>query len=489
MVELLVENGRIVTMNPTRDVIEDGAVAIDDGEVVGVGPTADVTDRYDGDRSIDATDHAVVPGFIDPHTHVADILARGGVSNERALYDWLFNVKKPAIYAMTPDDHAIASALFAAEALRAGITTFVEFPEVFVMWDDEFEDVLEAKLNEYDAAGIRNIYAQAFRDNADVPPNLNDFVEQVTRKEPAVNHVPASASSSGIDAALERIGDVFDRYHDPSPESRQQVWIAPENVVTATDEGLSAAYEFAERRDTMTTTHASETVHEEHGELSHVEYLNAVDYLGERTVLSHCVHVDERDVRLCAATDTKTVHNPLTNLVLGSGVAPVPTMTNYGVTVGLGTDNPSGNDTINPLSDMQYAALIHRADRCDAGAVTAEKVLEMATIDGARTIGRADELGSIETGKRADLALVDLDYPHLTPHQNVASTLVFQTHGYEIDTVVCEGEIVVDDGTVSRISERHPDLLAQAQQRADELLSRAGLDATAERDWTTRSVN
>lgn len=489
MVDLIVENGCLVTMNPDREVVEDGAVAVDGGEIVAVGSTADVRNRYDGDRVVDATDHAVLPGFIDPHTHVADVLVRGGVSNERALYDWLFNVKKPAIYAMTPDDHAVASALFAAEALRAGITTFLEFPEVFLMWDDEFDAVLDAKLSEYEGAGVRTVYAQSFRDNADVPPRLNEFVERVTRKEPAVNHVPASVSVSGTDAAIDRIGDVYDRYHDPSPESRRQVWIAPENVVTVTDEGLSAAAAFAERRDTMTTTHASETVHEEHGELSHVEYLNAVGYLGERTALAHCVHVDERDVRLLAATDTKVVHNPLTNAVLGSGIAPVPTMTNYGITVGLGTDNPSGNDTVNPLSDMQYAALLHRADRRDAGAVTAEKALEMATIDGARLVGREDELGSIEPGKRADLTLVDLDYPHLTPHQNVASALVFQAQGHEIDTVVCEGEIVVDDGVALRIDDRYPHLLETSRRRAEGVLSRAGLDARAERPWTARSPN
>lgn len=357
------------------------------------------------------------------------------------------------------------------------------------MWDDESDSILEAKLNEYERAGIRNIYAQSFRDNADIPPNLNDFVEQVMRKESAVNHVPTSASLSETDDALNRISDIYDRYHDPSSGSRQQVWIAPENVVTATDNGLSAAYEFAKQRDTMTTTHVSETVHEEHGELTHVQYLNAVDYLGERSVLAHCVHVDEQDIRLLAATDTTVVHNPLTNLVLGSGIAPVPTMTNYGVTVGLGTDNPSGNDTINPLSDMQYAALIHRADRQDAGAITAEKVLEMATIHGARLINRENELGSIETGKRADLTLIDLDYPHLTPRQNIAPTLVFQTQGHEIDTVVCDGTIVMEEGAIPQIEERHPNLLEESRRRAATILSRAGLDAMAERSWTKHSAN
>ena len=489
MVDLLVENGCLMTMNAERDVIEDGAVAVDEGEIVAVGSTPDIADRYDGDRVADATDHAVLPGFIDPHTHVADILVRGGVSNERALHDWLFNVKKPAIYAMTPDDHAIASALFTTEALRAGITTFLEFPEVFLMWDEAFDSVLEAKLNEYEAAGIRNVYAQSFRDAADVPPALSDLVEQVTRKESAVNHVPTGASVSTTDTAIDRIGEVYDRYHDSSSESRQQVWIAPENVVTVTDDGLAAAYEFAERRGTLTTTHASETTHEEHGELTHVEYLDAVGYLSERSVLAHCVHVDERDIRLLAATDTKVVHNPLTNSVLGSGIAPVPTMSNYGITVGLGTDNPSGNDTINPLSDAQYAALVHRADSRDAGAITAEKAPEMATIDGARLIGREDELGSIETGKRADLVLVDLDYPHLTPHRNVAPALVLQTQGHEIDTVLCEGTIVVEDGAVTGVEERYPGLLDEAQRRADEVRSRAGLNATAERPWTTRSAD
>jgi cytosine/adenosine deaminase-related metal-dependent hydrolase len=263
--------------------------------------------------------------------------------------------------------------------------------------------------------------------------------------------------------------------------------MAPEHVWTASPEGLSRAYDFARRTDTMTTTHVSETTHDEAGELSNVQYLDTAGFLGDRALLAHCVHVDDRDVRLLAVSGTNVAHNPLTNLVLGSGVAPVPTMDAAGVVVGLGTDNPSASDTVNPLSDLQYAALLHRGHRRDPGAVTAERALEMATIDGARAIGRADELGSLEAGKRADLVLVDLQYPHLTPRANVAPTLVKQARGHEVSTVLVEGEVVVEDGRVPGVEDRRPDLLAEARSRAREVASRAGIGHLLDREWTTRS--
>ena len=239
---------------------------------------------------------------------------------------------------------------------------------------------------------------------------------------------------------------------------------------------MAAASELAARKDVMTTTHVSEVKHQTRARsMSYVEYLDSVGYLGERSLLAHCVQLDERDVRLLSETDTRVAHNPLTNLKLGSGVAPVPTMTNYGVTVGLGTDNPSASDTVAPLSDLQYAALVHRGERRDPGAVAAETALEMATLRAARAIGRGDDLGSIEAGKLADLVLVDLDYPHLTPRRDVVSTIVFGTHGHEVDVVVRGGEVVMRDGTVLGLQDRYADLSRAARDRGQAVVDRAGL--------------
>lgn len=487
MVDLLVRNGTVLTVDTDQRILDDGTVVVDDGEIVGVGPAA-LAGEYDAERVVDASDAAVLPGFVIPHAHVSDILFRGGVSNERSIYDWLYNVKKPGIHAMTPEDHAVASALYAQEALRAGVTTFVELPDpVFMGGDHDVGAIVDAKLSEYAAAGIRNVYAQTFRDNPDIPVDFRAFIEQLRDSEPEVNHLRLGYARTDIDDVEALLEDLVATYHDPTPGSRQRVWMAPEHIWTASPEGLARAYEFAQRHDAMTTTHVSETTHDESGELTNVQYLDTAGYLGERTLLAHCVHVDDRDVRLLAASGTKVAHNPLTNLVLGSGVAPVPTMDAAGVTVGLGTDNPSANDTINPLSDMQYAALLHRGHRQDPGAVTAERALEMATIDGARAIGRADDLGSIEAGKRADLVVVDLDYPHLTPCENIAPTLLKQAQGHEIEAVVCEGELVVEDGEVLGVADRHPDLAARATECAREVLERSGVDALGNREWTRLS--
>jgi cytosine/adenosine deaminase-related metal-dependent hydrolase len=488
MVDIRIDGGTVLTLDSEGTVVDDGTVVVDDGKIVAVESSADTRGEYDADQVVDASGHAVLPGFVLPHTHVSDILFRGGVSNERSIYDWLYNVKKPGIHAMTPEDHAVASALYSWEALRAGVTTFVELPDpVFMGGDHDVDAIVDAKLTEYHAAGVRNVYAQTFRDNPDIPDEFRTFIEQLRTTEPSVTDLPLDYALWEVDDVEALLEDQVSEYHDPSPGSRQRVWMAPEHIWTASREGLRRASEFADRHDAMTTTHVSETTHDESGELTNVQYLATADYLGERTVLAHCVHVDERDVRLLSTTDTKVAHNPLTNLVLGSGIAPVPTMDAAGVTVGLGTDNPSANDTIHPLSDARYAALVHRGHRRDAGAVTAERALEMVTRDGARAIGREDELGSIEEGKRGDLVLVDLDYPHLTPCQNVAPTLVKQAQGHEIDTVLCEGEVVVENGRVPGVQTRHPDLLSTAERHARAVIERSGLDGVLDRDWPRRS--
>jgi len=468
MVDLIVENGTVLTMNTDRDVVDDGAVAIDDGGVVDVGSTVTLTDRYDADRVVDASDCVVLPGFISTHVHVSDILLRGR-EKDRTLLDWLYNVKKPGVNAMTPEENAIAAALYCQEAIRSGITTFVENGTGSGNGYSRAE--IAAKLDVYDRAGIRNVYCHGFSDR-ESNPAMKAFVERLVEKEPSVAHY--FPTTEDTDEALGEIESYLESYHGTA-DGRQSVWPCPGVAWGVTPAGLRGAYDLAERYGVMTTTHASETVHEETGHLSTVEYLHSADYLGERTLLGHCVHVDDRDIRLLSATDTRVAHNPVTNLALGSGIAPVPALLSAGVTVGLGTDNASGSDTVNIINDLRFAAMIHKGNRRDPGAITAKKVLEMATVDAARAIGRADDLGSLEPGKRADLVVLDLDHPHLVPHPDVAAAVVYQAQGFEVETVVCDGEVVMESRTVPGIDDCYPDLHETAAAAAADVLDRAGL--------------
>jgi len=160
-------------------------------------------------------------------------------------------------------------------------------------------------------------------------------------------------------------------------------------------------------------------------------------------------------------------------------------MINYGVTVGLGTDNASLSDTVNLINDMRFVALVHKGVHEDPGIMTAEKVLEMATIDGARAIGKEKELGSLEKGKKADIVLLDLNYPHLTPHLNIPSSVVYQAQGFEVDMVFCNGKIIMENRNVSGIMSRYPGLLKEANKAAENILKKSGIDTILNRPWTS----
>jgi len=317
MADLVITNGTVVTMNDDREIIEDGAIVVEGNEIVDIGPTDRIGEEYTATDRIDASNHAVLPGFISTHVHVSGILLRG-LGNYRNLYDWLLNVKRPGTSAMDAEDHAIAAALYSAEALSTGLTTFVENATGSGGGYDA--SLLEGKFDVYDAAGVRNIYAYAFADKA---PS-QEFVESagdIAMGEPEVNHVLPDETVADTQEALDTVESLIERYHGTA-DGRQSVWPAPYLATIVTPEGLAGAYELAEKHDVMTTTHAAEDAYNEQSRrLSSVEYLRNAGYLGERALLGHCVQVSEADIRTLAVTDTKVAHNTLANCALGSGIA------------------------------------------------------------------------------------------------------------------------------------------------------------------------
>jgi 5-methylthioadenosine/S-adenosylhomocysteine deaminase len=212
--------------------------------------------------------------------------------------------------------------------------------------------------------------------------------------------------------------------------------------------------------------------------------MNRVRFLGPDLLAVHCTKCNARDIRLMKAFDVKVSHNPCSNMYLGAGIAPIPQMLMAGLTVGLATDGPASNNNQNMVHVLKYGALLHKVAHEDPTVITAEKVLEMATIDGARAIGMESEIGSLEVGKKADLAIMAFDNAHVTPVHNPVSALVYAALGNEPETVLIDGTVVMRDRVITTVDEAH--VRQQAQRAAEALAERAGVAPLARRPW--RSV-
>jgi len=467
--DLLITNGRVLTQDPDRTVIEDGAVAVEGDRIAAVGPTDGVAAGRDADRVIDAEGGAVIPGLINPHTHVSDVLLRGAFAEDRGLLDWLYNVKRPATLSMTPEEHATAARLYCVEAIRSGVSTFVEC-DTEVVWDDWSE--IEAKLDVYAASGIRNVYGAGMVDES-ADEEFQRLVTDIQARDPGVDHPPLDVCVEATDAVVAEVDALIERYHG-SAGGRQSVWPAPVVVETTSNRGFREAARLAEEHDVMTTVHVAEAEAQEQRAISSIEYLRNVGYLGERALLGHCVQIDERDVRLLARTDTAVAHNYMANMRLATGYAPVASMLDAGVTVGLGTDNANLSDTVNPLGDVRAMAGGHRGYHRDPGVVPAQRAFDMLTIDAAAAIGRADDLGSLEPGKQADVAVVGLDHPHLTPCPDPVFALVHAAQGFEVETLVCAGDVVMRDREIRSFEADLDGILSRASRTAADVVDRTG---------------
>jgi cytosine/adenosine deaminase-related metal-dependent hydrolase len=465
---LLVRDATVVTMDPGRRVLAPGYVAVDDDRIVGVGPQAECP--FDGAaRVVDGTGKAVLPGFVNAHTHAIHILLRGGLSDDRALYDWLFNVVLPGLQVYRHRDVELAAQLYCLEALRSGITTFVDNVEFPV---DRWDMAADAAVGVYRRAGLRVTLARMFYDHT--PPGFLPVVEAYQAKEPNVRHDPGEVEPTA--EALGRIERLMRRHHGTA-DGRIQVWPSPGVAIFCTREGLLGARDLARRFGTMLTLHLAESPLDRYQcGLPSIEYLGNIGFLGPDVLAGHCVQADANDIRTLKAFDVKVANNPVSNLFLGSGIAPVAELQAAGITVGLGTDDGNCNNSVNIVADMKVAALAQKGRYQRADAITADKVLEMATIDGARAVGLEGSVGSLEPGKKADLVLLELARANMVPCHRVASALVYQADGTEVDTVVVDGRVLLEGRRATWLEPgEEPALLAEAQAASERIAAEAGM--------------
>lgn len=459
---LLIRHAHLLTM-AERGEIADGFVAVDGDRIVALGPDAEC--RYDdAERVIDGSGKALLPGMVNAHTHGIHILMRGGWSDDRWLYDWLFNVVLPGLAVYRREDVELAARYYCAEAVRSGITTFVDNVEFPV---DRFGMAAETALGVYQEVGLRVMYARMFYDYS--PPGFDDLIAATEAREPGVRHDPGGFETAA--SALGAIDELIKRFHG-SADGRVQVWPSPGVAIFCTPDGLLGAKDLARRHGTRVTLHLAESPHDrEQAGMSSIEYLDSIGFLGPEVLAGHCVQADLNDLRILRRNDVKVANNAVSNMFLGSGIAPVMEMRLAGLTVGVGTDDANCNNSVNMLADLKFVALAQKAKYARADALTAQQALEMATIDGARAVGMERDIGSLEVGKKADLVLVDLDRPHLYPRISVPSVLVYQANGSEIHTVVVDGRVLLDGGC---LVDREPDP-KQVQAAAERIAREARL--------------
>jgi 5-methylthioadenosine/S-adenosylhomocysteine deaminase len=440
-VSLLIRGGLIVTMNDAWDVVE-GDVSIRDGRIAAVAPAISTPH----DRTIAAHGSFVLPGFVQTHVHLCQTLFRGA-ADDQPLLAWLRSRVWP-LEAAHRDDTLRAAARLAAAELLLGGTTSVLTMETVHGTDAVFEAIAET--------GLRATIGKCMMDFGDeVPAGLRE------------------STRSSIDEAVA----LHERWHGAS-NGRLRAAFAPRFAVSCTEALLEAVADLSSARDVLIHTHASESreeaaiIRQRSGGLSNMAYLARTGLASPRLCAAHCVWVDDDDVALMAGAGIKALHCPSSNLKLGSGVAPIAEMRARGVVVSLGADGAACNNRLDMFDEMRLAALL-QAERRGPGVVTARDALAMATRDGARTLGLAADVGSVEPGKRADLIIVDRDRPHLTPAGDPYSTLVYAARGSDVVATLVDGEVLVERGRLMRAD--LSELLADARSSARSLAQRAGM--------------
>lgn len=434
-VDTLITGGTVLTMAGPN--IERGSVAIRDGAIVAVGPSAEIDKRFTAKTVIRAGGMAVVPGFVNTHTHVPMTLFRG-IADDRELMDWLTNYIFPA-EAKNVDREFVkwGTRLGAAEMIRSGTTTFTD------MYYFESDIARETK-----AAGLRGVLGQT----------LIDF--------PAPDNKTWEAMVAYMrEYAKEWKGD---RLITPA--------FAPHAPFTVSKEHLQQVRALATELGIPILIHVSETkdelrqVAEKQGGMTPGAYLDSIGFLGDDVVAAHGVWLTADEIKTFAAKKTGVAHCPESNQMLASGVAPIVAMIRGGMEVGLGTDGPAGsNNNLDMIEEMASAARLQKVTSGDPKAITARELLRLATIGGAEVIGLADKIGTLEPGKRADIAIIDLQQAKVQPVYSVESAIVYSASGNSVVTTICDGKILMRRGKLLTIDE--DEVIAKAKEYRDRILA------------------
>ena len=455
MSSILISGGTVITIDPQHRVIDEGAVLVEDGFIRQVGMISDIRPQSRPEFEIDARGKVVLPGFIDTHVHLAQALIRG-CADDTSLIDWLQKFVWPLQGNFDANDGKASAELCMLEMIKSGTTTFLE-------------SLLHSR---YGFDGIAESVEQS---------GMRGFLSKTVMSLPGYGSEQSIMYPGMVEdgeTCLREVETHFKRWNGKAND-RIRVWYGARSLGGCTPELYRQISDGARILGTGVTMHLSEVQEDvrytkKEFDKMPAEFMDQVGLVGSNVVFAHGVWLTEPEWAILAKEGAHVAHCPSSNMKLSSGIAKVPEMVEAGVNVSLGCDGGPSNNSYDMVREMKTASLLQKVRTMKPVEMGAETVLEMATIKGARALSLENQVGSIEVGKKADLILVDMRKPHLTPTFKPISSIVYAAVGSDVDTSIIDGKVVMERGVVNTLDEER--VLKVADERAHKLVERAGLD-------------
>lgn len=458
----LITNGYVLTLNPRREIIKDGGVYIEGDRIVAVGKAEELV-GYRAEEVIDANKGLVMPGLIDTHIHLSQALIRG-CADDVSLVNWLKDYVWVLQGNFEGDDGKVSAELCMAEMIRTGTTSFID---CMIHSRYGFDKIAKS----VEAVGMRAALSKIIMDSTGYADNPDIMYPGMVED---------------AEACLRETDEMYKKWHGGA-DGRLQVWYGLRSLGGVSHELFTEVARLTREKRTGMTMHLGEVVDDvryvkDHGYPNLTSFAKDMGLLGPEMVFAHGIHFEEAELVVLAETRSNISHCPASNTKLASGFAKVPQMLEKGVPVSMGCDGGPSNNTYDMIREMRLAALIHKPVVNDPLAMTAEQVIEMATLGGAKAMGLEQEVGSLEAGKKADLIIIDMSSLGLTPNTNPVSNIVYAGSGHYVDTTIVDGQVLMRGKKLLTLDEaqvRH-----KALEHSAKLMERSGV--TIRPKWPSR---
>ncbi len=460
----LIKNTCLVTVNEARDINYEYAIYIENDRIADIGPTKELEDKYTTNtRVIDGTDKIVFPGLINTHNHLFQVLLKG-LGDDMVLKDWLEFMTFPSTPYLTEENCYFAALNGLMEGIHSGVTTTFDYMYPHAKGYDRTDEGIIRAMKKL---GVRGFLGRGWVDTgmaAGVYPAMIENLDDIERA----------------------VRDLHSKYHNIE-NGRIKIALAPAAVWSNSGESLKLLKRLSDELDLIYSLHVSETpfdreaVSNLHGK-DEIDLLIELGLLNEKLIMVHCVCLTDYDISKIKEFGATVSHNPVSNMYLSSGVAPIPRLNREGISVGLGLDGAASNNSNDMIELLKMTSLLQKVHHRNPTIMTADKVLEMATIEGAKALMLDKEIGSLEIGKKADLFIFNPKKDlKAIPMHNPVSTLVYSSGNKNIETVMVDGDILMEDGVITKIEEGF--VADNCQRLADELSVKAGTDKLKKRPW------